>query len=69
MATAIANKNVLEFKIRLRKKGVEPASERETSAPRRRATEREERPEPESPPEPFGTSLADKLRAALDRQK
>jgi small subunit ribosomal protein S1 len=48
-------------RIRLCKKGVKPRHEKEEEP----APEPEAPPAPEAPPETFGTSLADKLRAAL----
>jgi small subunit ribosomal protein S1 len=59
-------------KIRLARKGVDPAAPpaEETTAPRPRARrappKREESPPPEQPGGSFGTTLADKLRAALE---
>jgi len=48
-------------RIRLCKKGIKPKTEKEEAPARRR----KEEPVPEEPPASFGTSLGDKLRAAL----
>jgi small subunit ribosomal protein S1 len=58
-------------RIRLIKKGVSGKPERRARPEPRRAerAERAERPKVEEPAEPFGTSLADKLRAALGQKE